>query len=152
MMQHHMYWCVSTTLSFCLRVMTSHFSDRNGVPKTPLFMFCERKRNNAFKFNISLYVYISFLHLYLFLFFFLNSYYFDLLYLEFILLATLLILFHQFLLTSHRLPSWKSFVISKHAHTLTHTFCAVQGNGRLFLDYLPEWCQQRKNRCQRHSS
>lgn len=83
---------------------------------------------------------------------FLNFHYFYLLPLEFILFVTLLILFHHFFLTSHHFPTWKRFVISKHTQTHTHThLSAAQSNGRL-LDYLPEWCQQRKNRCQRHSS
>lgn len=52
--------------------------------------------------------------------FFRNFYYFDLLPLEFILFVTLLILFHNFFLTSHHFPPWKRFVISKRAQTHTH--------------------------------
>ena len=65
-----------------------------------------------------------------------NFHYFDLLPLEFILFATLLISFHHFFLTSHHFSPWKRFVISKHIQTHAR-FSAAQSNGRLFLDYLP---------------
>lgn len=126
----------------------SHFQHRYGVPKSPVFRFCERKWNDTSKFNIaSLHIYFLFITFIFVGFYFLNFRYFDLLPLELLLFVTLLILFHNFFLISHDFPPWKSFVISKHTH-----FSAAQSNGRLLLDYLPDWCQQRKNRCRRHSS
>lgn len=98
----------------------SHFQHRHGVPNSPAFRFCERKENHTSKFSIASLCTFLFYNIYNFVVFFpcLNFHYFDVLPLEFILFATLLILFHHFFLTSHRFPPWKRFEISKHTHVL----------------------------------
>lgn len=98
----------------------SHFQHRYGVPNSPAFGFCERKQNHTSKFSIASLCTFLFYNIYNFVVFFpcLNFHYFDVLPLEFILFATLLILFHHFFLTSHHFPPWKRFEISKHTHVL----------------------------------